>query len=109
MTMLDSLKQALKDLKPGEKAEILQWIARDLGNAFPGIEQRIDVQGGDACIVRTRIPVWGLVHYRQLGMTDADLLHNYPTLRAEDLVHAWAYYDAHREEIDQRIREDEAA
>ena len=108
-TALDTVRQLLAELTPAEKAQVLQWVSKALFHAFPGIEQLPDVQGGDACIVRTRIPVWGLVRYRQLGMTDADLLRNYPTLRAEDLVNAWAYFDAHREEIEQRIVEDEAA
>jgi uncharacterized protein (DUF433 family) len=33
----------------------------------------------------------------------------YPTLRAEDLVNAWAYYRLHREEIEQQIIENEGA
>jgi hypothetical protein len=32
-----------------------------------------------------------------------------PTLRAADVVHAWAYVDAHRSEIDEAIRTNEAA
>jgi len=60
-------------------------------------------------IVRTRIPVWALARMRQLGATDADLLRAYPTLRAEDLVNAWAYARAHRAEIEAQIAENEAA
>jgi uncharacterized protein (DUF433 family) len=47
----------------------------------------------------TRIPIWALEQAKHLGVTEADLLRSYPTLRAEDLVHAWAYARAHREEI----------
>jgi uncharacterized protein (DUF433 family) len=108
-TTLDTVRRLLAELTPAEKAQVLQWVASGLFNAFPGIERQPDIQGGDACIVRTRIPVWGLVRYRQLGMTEADLLRNYPTLRAEDLANAWAYFDAHRDEIQRRIAEDEAA
>ena len=57
-----------------EKAQILQWVVRDLGDAFPGIEIRRDINGGEPCIVRTRIPVWALVQARQLGASEADLL-----------------------------------
>jgi len=39
----------------------------------------------------------------------ADLLHSYPTLRAEDVVNAWAYVRSHREEIDRQIRQNEDA
>jgi uncharacterized protein (DUF433 family) len=77
--------------------------------AFPGIESRRDVCGGEACIVRTRIPVWLLVQARRLGSSESDLLQAYPTLRAEDLANAWAYARAHPREIDQQIQENEAA
>lgn len=92
-----------------EKAQVLQWVVRDLGEAFPGIESTPGVCGGEPCIVRTRIPVWLLVQARRLGASEADLLRSYPTLRAEDLANAWAYYRAHREEIEEQIRERETA
>jgi uncharacterized protein (DUF433 family) len=53
--------------------------------------------------------VWILVQARTLGTSEADLLRAYPTLRAEDLANAWAYHRTHREEIEQQIRENEAA
>ena len=92
-----------------EKAQLLQWIVRDLGNAFPGIESTPGVCGGEPRIVRTRIPVWVLVQFRKLGASEADLLRSYPTLRAEDLTNAWAYYRSHRREIEQQIIENETA
>lgn len=60
-------------------------------------------------MVRTRIPVWSLESYRRLGWTEGRILENFPTLRAADLVNAWAYADAHRDEIDRAIRENEEA
>jgi uncharacterized protein (DUF433 family) len=42
-------------------------------------------------------------------VSEADLLHAYPTLRAEDLANAWRYYAGHPVEIDQQIAEHEAA
>lgn len=70
-----------------------------MSDAFPGIESRPGVCGGELCIVRTRIPVWVLEQGRRLGVSEAELLHFYPTLRAEDLAKAWAYARSHREEI----------
>ena len=64
---------------------------------------------GEPCIVRTRIPVWMLEQGRRLGMSEADLLRCYPTLRAEDLANAWPYVRSHREEIERQIQENEAA
>lgn len=65
------------------------------------------ISGGEPCIVRTRIPVWVLVRAKQLGTSEADLLRSYPTLRAEDLASAWAYYRTHGDEIERQIQENE--
>ena len=54
-------------------------------------------------------PGLGAGAIRRLGMSEAELLTNYPSLRAEDLVNAWAYVRAHREEIDRQIEEQESA
>lgn len=103
------IEQLLSDLTPGEKAELLQRVVLALGEAFPGIDRTPDVCGGEARIVRTRIPVWVLVQARRLGASEADLLRTYPQLTAEDLTHAWAYARAHPAEIDRQIRDNEAA
>ena len=103
------IKDMLATLSRAEKAELLQWVVQDLGDAFPGIESTPGVCGGEPRIVRTRIPVWLLVQARNLGATDADLLRIYPSLRAEDLVNAWAFVRSHREEINRQIRENEEA
>jgi len=81
----------------------------DLGDAFPGIDSRPDVCEGEACIVRTRIPVWLLVQTRRLGATEQALLAAYPSLRAEDLVNAWNYARAHAAEMEMQIHANEAA
>lgn len=97
----------LSRLTRAEKAQLLQWLVRDLGDAFPGIESQPNVAGGAACLVRTRIPVWVLEQARRLGTSEADLLLAYPSLRAEDLANAWAYIRSHQEEINQSIAENE--
>jgi uncharacterized protein (DUF433 family) len=109
MSALQEAEKLLSQLSPGEKARLLQHVARDLSGAFPGIESTPDVCGGDPCIVRTRIPVWSLERLRQLGAPEAEILRNYPTLNAEDLVNAWAYVAAHREGIERQIKENEEA
>ena len=109
MAAIDEIQRLLGSISRAEKAEILQWIVQDLGDAMPGIESLPTVNGGDPSIVRTRIPVWVLVRARQLAISEGTILQNYPTLRAEDLTNAWAYYRTHRAEIDQQIRENEDA
>ena len=101
-------EKILADLTRGEKAELLQWIARDLGDAFPGIESTPEVVGGAARISRTRIPIWLLEQARRLGTKEADLLRDYPTLTAQDLANAWAYVRSHRDEIEAAIHDNEA-
>lgn len=106
---LRKVERLLGSLSPAEKAEVRDWIVRDLNEATPGIDMTSGVCGGQAVIVRTRIPVWVLEHARRQGATDVDLLRAYPSLRAEDLAHAWAYVRAHGDEIEQLIRDNEAA
>ena len=103
------VERLLRELSRGEKAELLQWVVKDLGDAHPGIESNASICGGSATIVRTRIPVWVLEQARRLGTSDATLLRSYPSLRAEDLANAWAYVRGHRDEIDRDILENEAA
>ena len=109
MTKLQEAEKLLSSMSRAEKAQMLQWVVRDLGDAFPGIESNENVCGGEPRIVRTRIPVWLLVQAKRLGTTEAELLRSYPTLRAEDLANAWAFYRAHKKEIEQQIRENETA
>jgi uncharacterized protein (DUF433 family) len=109
MNRLQELEQLLSAMTRSEKAQVLQWVARDLGDAFPGIESIPDVCGGEPCVVRTRIPGWVLVQGRRLGTSEADLLRCYPTLRAEDLANVSAYSRSHRDEIERQIKENEEA
>lgn len=109
MNVVQEAEKILGAMNRAEKAQILQWVVRDLGDAFPGIESDPRVCGGAPSIVRTRIPVWALVQAKRLGISEADLLHSYPTLRAEDLVNAWGYYRAHPQEIERQIQENEEA
>ncbi len=109
MSTLRDVETLLSKLSRAEKAQVLQWVVRDLGDAFPGIESNVEVCGGEPCIVRTRVPVWLLVQARRLGASEAQLLECYPSLRAEDLANAWAFERAHRDEIEEQIAENENA
>ena len=106
---IQELTPKLNRLRPAEKAEVVRKLVQEIVNVWPGIEKTPGVVGGDACIVRTRIPVWALVNYRRLGLSESQILANYPSLRAEDLVNAWAYAESHRKEIEKAIRENEEA
>ncbi len=109
MANLREFEDVLGKLSSAEKAEVLRWLIQDLCDAFPGIESRPDVCGGEPCIVRTRIPVWLLENARRQGVTEQVLLAAYPALRAEDLVNAWNYARSHAGEMDRQISENETA
>jgi uncharacterized protein (DUF433 family) len=73
------------------------------------VQKTPNVCGGDACIRNTRITVHGLVHYRQLGLSDQRLLEVIEELTQEELAAAWDYYAGHRAEVDEAIRLNEEA
>jgi uncharacterized protein (DUF433 family) len=105
MMSVESIVHEIGNLSAAEKAEVLQTLLYTLTDVWPGIEKTPGIIGGDACIVRTRIPVWALEQYRRIGWTEAEILQNYPTLRAVDLAQAWAYAAAHPDEIERALRE----
>ncbi|BDA65869.1 hypothetical protein CAL7716_000350 [Calothrix sp. PCC 7716] len=106
---LQKLEPELLALTPNEKAQAIKILAQSLGNTWRGIEKTPGVCGGDACISGTRIPVWVLVNARNLGISEAQLLKDYPTLSATDLINAWVYASINSEEIETAIRENEEA
>jgi uncharacterized protein (DUF433 family) len=108
MSRLDDAEKLIAGMNSVEKGQLLLRILKDLGNVPPGIDVNPKVCGGEPCIIRTRIPVWLVVRARQLGTSDADILASYPSLRAEDLANAWAYYTCHKQEIEGQILENEA-
>lgn len=105
--MTNEAEKLISSLNRAEKVQLLEWIVRDLGDVFPGIESTPGVIGGAACISRTRIPVWLLEQSKRLGISEAELLRDYPTLTAQDLTNAWAYVRSHRDEIEDLIAANE--
>jgi uncharacterized protein (DUF433 family) len=71
---------------------------------------RIDKQicGGQAVIKGHRIMVWLVVAMKQQGMTNADILDDYPSITESELQTAFRYYESHREEIDAQIHDEES-
>lgn len=97
------MREALPRLTEAERYDLL----RDLAAAVPNIVKSPGVCGGEACFLRTRIPVWTIVRARQLGMSEAAVLASYPALTAEDLVHGYHYARANGGEIARAIAENE--
>mgnify|MGYP000406150204 CR=1 FL=1 len=107
-TSIQESQQLLARMSRAEKAQLLHWLVQDLG-FVPGVERQPGIAGGEACVVRTRIPVWLLEQARRMGSSDAALLQAYPMLQAEDLANAWAYARTHSVEIDEAINKNEVA
>ncbi len=106
---IQELEPQIKSLSQAEKAELVRQLLREIINTCPGIEKTPGVAGGEACIIRSRIPVWVLENYRRLGWSEATILENYPSLRAMDLVNAWSFVDIHPEEIEKAIIKNQEA
>jgi uncharacterized protein (DUF433 family) len=84
-------------------------MAINTTNKKSWVQKTPNVCGGDACIRNTRITVHGLVHYRQLGLADQQILEAIQGLTQDDLAAAWDYHAGHPEEIEKAIRLNEEA
>jgi hypothetical protein len=51
MNTYQETEKLLAAMTRAEKAQLLQWGVRDLGDSFPGIESNPNVCGGERCIV----------------------------------------------------------
>jgi uncharacterized protein (DUF433 family) len=87
-------RQAVSTDKPVTKS----WIQKSPG-----------VCGGEPCVRNTRQTVAGLVEWKKQGLSDARILEHHPDLTQADLEAAWAYYDAHRADVEQTVKEDAEA
>jgi uncharacterized protein (DUF433 family) len=101
------LEQALNHLSDEEKMETIAYLNNSISKTWIGIDKNENVCGGEACIIRTRIPVWSLVSYKLKGWDEKKFLQNFPALRISDLSNAWMYYKLNQQEIDKAILENE--
>jgi uncharacterized protein (DUF433 family) len=105
MTALEQARSALNQLSISERQQLLEEIALNSIEIAPRIFRTPGVCGGEACIRRTRIPIWLLEEGRRNGASDTQLLASHPELDADDLAAAWAYVRENRSEIDHAISE----
>jgi uncharacterized protein (DUF433 family) len=102
------LRSEIGDLRTpkGKKARV--YVNSLKGSDSDAIVRKTPaVCGGEARIRDSRIMVWLLVSFMREGMTDAEVLANYPTLTADDLNAAREYYREHPDEIDEAIAANE--
>lgn len=105
---LNEAEKVIANLSEADKAQLLRWLEKEVKNGFAGIEKTENVMGGAACVRQTRIPVWLLEQARRQGVSEIDLLRNYPQLTAQDLANAWDYVSSHQNEIEDAISANEA-
>ena len=105
---LDEVENIVANLSASDKSRLAKKLAKDLTGEIGGIEKTPNVMGGVACIRQTRIPVWMLENARRQGVSEAELLLNYPGLTAKDLANAWDYVSLRLDEIEIEIAENEA-
>lgn len=101
---LDEVETIVAALSASDKNRLLKQLTGEIAD----IQKTPNVMGGAACIRQTRIPVWMLENARRQGVSEADLLLNYPGLTAKDLANAWDYVKFNPVEIENEVAENEA-
>ncbi len=71
----------------------------------PRIGRVPGVHGGEPIVRGTRVPVRAIVVAWRENQDLASLLEAYPRLSEADVLEALDYYQRHRQEIDERIRD----
>jgi len=82
---------------------------RSQPRSWATIEKTPGVCRGAARVAGTRVPAWQLIEARGLGASEAQLLIDYPRLKAVNLVYAWACAEAHPDDIAGEIHANEVA
>lgn len=108
MSTLHDLEEQLPLLTPAEKAQLLQTVARDLGDAFQGLKANLACAAAMPALCEQGSP-WG--YLKNSGDKAQPMLRFCARIPvwAQDLANAWAYVRSHREEIERQIRENEEA
>lgn len=109
MTTFERVKELIPAMTSQEKLRLIDLLSQELNSLPPGIERTLGICGGSARIAGTRIPVWAIVQYTQLGVSQAELLQAYPTIGPDDVANALAYYRVYPDEIANEMIENEAA
>jgi uncharacterized protein (DUF433 family) len=89
-------------------AEGLMGVAARKHKIHPYVGREKGVCGGRSVIEGTRIPVWSIIRWYQLGMSLEDIIREFPQLSPSQVHDAFSYYYDNRKEIEGDIAENEA-
>ncbi len=114
MSVIARLVSEIESAPESVRSEVLDFVlfvkARNRGaEVADGIRKTPGVCGGEACVGMTRIAVWMLAQAWRLGVSDEELLRDYPALAPDDLSAAKVYAQAHPEEIEKAMQENKEA
>lgn len=98
MTTLERIETLWPQLMPEERAQLVLHLVPP-----SRIERTPGVNGGSACIGRTRIAVWMLEAARREGLSDVQILEMYPQLSIHDLEGARRCVAGHEAEIKREV------
>ena len=73
-----------------------------MDNLIKNISINPEIRFGKPCITGTRIAVVDILQWLASGMTNQEILEDYPSLK-EEHIHAALYFAAHREEITRTV------
>ena len=106
---IDQTLRLAAQLPKDEQQELLRRLTKLVNTPPDIIVKTPGVVGGRARVNNTRLAVWLLIGWIQMGWTDEDLLEGYPSLTPESIAAVKAYYATNQEEVDQDIAENKAA
>lgn len=81
-------------------------MATPISLAHPRITRDYDICHGQPVVRGLRYPVWSVLEYLSSGMSEAEILADYPDLEAEDLRACQAYAASILKKISQTLASD---
>ncbi|GAB3635643.1 hypothetical protein GCM10027422_12330 [Hymenobacter arcticus] len=81
-------------------------MATPISPAHPRITRDYDICHGSLVVRGLRYPVWAVLEYLASGMSEAEILTDYPELEAEDLRACQAYAAFFLKKIDHTLKGD---
>src|SRR5436309_2132304 len=76
---------------------------------YPHIVRNPDILAGEPTIAGTRIAVRNIIQRKRYTRTIEELYDSFAAISQEEIEEAFAFYEAHRAEIDRYIAENDAA